>query len=359
MSLSALLRAAVISACLFPPVLLALGSPDAVVTINELNYNPATSQDDEWLELANQMAVSIDLSGWSLADGITYTFPEGTIIPGGGYLVVAKSPGSASLAGAGQVLGPYSGNLSNSGETVDLLSRSGRLMDRCTYGDSGEWPVSADGAGATLAKKTEGSASLKPTSWRASLQVGGTPGRKNFASPLVPQVTQLADGNSNWTVYDQTTAPPAGWTGVSFDDSTWRSGQPPFATEGSTIAPVLNTTSTLTSRYRAGAIAGVANGAVLTTWADTATNDGVSQNGTAAQATFKANATPSGQPSVVFFGNGDHVTASSGPGIAPTSGFVYFVVCKGSAPQGVGSVQDGSGSYIFDRDYSQSDNPLV
>ena len=56
-------------------------TPDAVVTINEVHYNPPLTQDAEWIEIHNQMAVNVDLSGWSLADGVSYVFPPGTIIP--------------------------------------------------------------------------------------------------------------------------------------------------------------------------------------------------------------------------------------------------------------------------------------
>ena len=49
------------------------------------------------------MAVNIDLSGWSLANGIDFKFASGTIIPAGGFLIVAKNPADASLAGVSGV----------------------------------------------------------------------------------------------------------------------------------------------------------------------------------------------------------------------------------------------------------------
>jgi len=63
---------------------------DSVVVFNEIMYHPGQNQTSgEWIELHNQMAVDVDLSGWSIKDGITYTFPEGTFLPGGGYLLIA------------------------------------------------------------------------------------------------------------------------------------------------------------------------------------------------------------------------------------------------------------------------------
>ena len=45
-------------------------------------YHPnATNEAQlEWVELHNQMAVDMDISGWSLAGGVKFTFAEGTVI---------------------------------------------------------------------------------------------------------------------------------------------------------------------------------------------------------------------------------------------------------------------------------------
>ena len=68
---------------------------DSVVVFNEISYHSVGNESaSEWIELHNQMAIDIDLSGWHLEDGVNFTFAEGTIIPGGGYLVVASNPGA-------------------------------------------------------------------------------------------------------------------------------------------------------------------------------------------------------------------------------------------------------------------------
>jgi hypothetical protein len=65
---------------------------DSVVVFNEVMYHPAANEAAfEWVELHNQMAVDVDLGGWSVRGGIDYFFPEGTVISGGGYLVVDKN----------------------------------------------------------------------------------------------------------------------------------------------------------------------------------------------------------------------------------------------------------------------------
>src|SRR5437762_3315475 len=114
---------------------------DSVVVFNEIMYHPATNEPAlEWVELYNQMAVDMDLSGWRIGDGVDYTFANGTVIRAGNYVVVAISPATLMAAtGVTNVLGPFSGRLSNSGEKLELRDLNGRLMDAVTYGTDGGW----------------------------------------------------------------------------------------------------------------------------------------------------------------------------------------------------------------------------
>ena len=66
---------------------------DSVLTFNEVMYHPATNETTlEWVELRNQMAVDLDISGWSISGGIDYTFASNTIIRGRSHVIVALSP---------------------------------------------------------------------------------------------------------------------------------------------------------------------------------------------------------------------------------------------------------------------------
>lgn len=338
-------RCAVIAAIFAPSLLLA----DAVVTFNEINYNPLVTQDNEWVELYNQMSVNIDMSGWQLANGISYTFPQGTIIPAKGTIIVAKSTGNPALSGAGIVLGPFGGSLSNSGETLELRSRSNRIMDQVTYSDHGDWPVAADGAGATLAKKVPGSDSQVAASWTAGATIGGTPGAINFPGVPVPIQRDFVTTSSTWKFSDTNVPPAAGWTNISFDDSGWSSGAPVFGTAGT--SPILAVTGDLVQRWRAGAITGIGNGGTVTSWSDEAIADGVSQNGASTGTPTLVTNGANGQP-VVNLNGSSSVRASVPPGIGGATGFVYFIVCKANAT-------NAAGTYIYDRDFSQQDNPLV
>src|SRR6266542_3801329 len=134
---------------------------DAVVTFNEIMYHPAGDNPSlEWIELHNQMSVDIDLSGWWIEGGIDFQFPPNTIILANGYVVVASDPAAVQAqAGGLPVFGRFTKRLSNSGETLRLRNKSGRLMDEMTYGGRSPWPVAANGSGGALAKKTGFSAS--------------------------------------------------------------------------------------------------------------------------------------------------------------------------------------------------------
>ena len=183
---------------------------DSTVVFNEIMYHPAASEAQlEWFELHNQMAVDMDISDWFLSAGVFYRFPEGTIVPGGGYLVVAISPGALEQStGYPGALGPYVGRLDNSGERLELSNNNGRVMDRLRYRVGGRWPVKADGSGVSLAKVGRQTASAAAENWAPSLQVGGTPGRANFPADTGDEgpVTR-EDGLVSYWSFDEMSGP--------------------------------------------------------------------------------------------------------------------------------------------------------
>jgi len=191
---------------------------DSTVVFNEIMYHPAGDEDAlEWVELHNQMGVDMDISGWSLAGGVDYSFAQGTIIPGGGYLVVAASPAelqnATGLAGA---LGPFTGRLSNGGEELLLLNNSDRTMDRLDYDDDGPWPVAPDGGGVSLEKVDPGLATEGAENWTASRLVGGTPGGDQGS-----RLETLVRFDTTWS-FDQSGADlGTDWREPGFDDGAW------------------------------------------------------------------------------------------------------------------------------------------
>ena len=202
----------------------------ASVSFTELNYHPGDDEDLEWLELHNPMALDMDLSGWSIEGGVRFAFDEGTVVPAGGYLVVAADPSRLEV----DALGPYDGRLSNEGERIDLRSSSGRLIDAVQYLHDDPWPVHPDGSGLSLAKRAPNLASDHAENWTFSAQLGGTPGADNGLDPDAPPIrVVLVDEDAEWFHHLSGAYPAEDWAWPEHDDSAWESGQGPFFAGGS------------------------------------------------------------------------------------------------------------------------------
>ena len=162
---------------------------DAVLTFNEIMYHPPTDEAGmEWVEFYNQLAVDIDISNWRVSGDTDYVFPAGTRVAGRSYLVLARDPGHllAVTGLASNVFGPFVSPLDNQGSTLNLYNNSGRLMDTVSFGTEGDWPMTPDGAGPSLAKVDRDWGSAAAANWRASWRNGGTPGTENFVAPTAP-----------------------------------------------------------------------------------------------------------------------------------------------------------------------------
>src|SRR5204862_8135690 len=111
----------------------------------------ADSNNLEFIELYNSNPWFHDVSGYQVvADTMNYTVPAGTVIPGGGFLVLAASPESMqSVYGITNLLGPYLGSLKRSGP-FRLLDEHGAVLLNVPYSNLYPWPVAADGTGHSL-----------------------------------------------------------------------------------------------------------------------------------------------------------------------------------------------------------------
>lgn len=215
---------------------------EAVAVFNEIQYNPATVASPEWIELKNPQSTDVDLSGWRLAGGAKFTFPNGTIIRAGGFVVLSGNPAALQAeAGITGVLGPWTGNLSNSGETLELFDLSGRLMDEVTYNDRGLWPAGPDGSGSTLARRSGHLPGGSASSWTTSRATGGSPGTANDALLLGP-AQSLFPMDSTWLYQDTSAGLASGWSGTNFSSGTggWLSGNGVLAFEDALLPSPVN-----------------------------------------------------------------------------------------------------------------------
>ncbi len=176
------------------------------VVINELHTNPDVKTElVEFVELHNFGLADVDLSGWSFAEGVFYTFPAGTTLAAGGYIIVAQDPeqvrvksGTARLPLPGElVFGPYGGALDGDGERVVLCDAAGTVVDEVDYRLGFPWPTVGDavpetvpGTGASLQLVNPQFDNNLGGSWRSALP---TPTFVNrvYAENLPPHVRQV------------------------------------------------------------------------------------------------------------------------------------------------------------------------
>jgi Lamin Tail Domain len=146
--------------------------------LTELHYHPAVAG-EEFLELTNISAFTVNISGCTFTAGITYTFPANTMIaPGARLLVVenrtlftARYPAVLPASLAPNAYTPS--NLSNGGETLTLRAADA-LSDifSVTYNDN---ITSTDGPGRSLVRVV-GCTTPMDYTWRESMTDGGNPG---------------------------------------------------------------------------------------------------------------------------------------------------------------------------------------
>ncbi|MHC4325193.1 MAG: lamin tail domain-containing protein, partial [Planctomycetota bacterium] len=176
------------------------------IVISEIMYHPDwpeggsyTNNQYEYIELHNISAEPVTLydygkgEPWKFTDGIDFTFPAyaPVTIPAGGVLLVVNHPAAFSQRYPGvhteKIFGPYDGNLSNAGESLEL-SMPGDIdndgvrqyirVDRVNYSDGSHpedcpggvdlWPVEADGNGMALTRKVLTDYGNDPENWAAA-----------------------------------------------------------------------------------------------------------------------------------------------------------------------------------------------
>jgi len=166
-----------------------------LVTINELHYHPnSPGEFEEFIEILNAGDQVVDISLWRFTDGIRYSFPPGTTLEPGGFLVIARDSAALEKAtGFKGALGPWSGRLDNAGERLELSDNLGNMKDALVYADGGEWPANADGKGPSIELISPFLPNEYGESWRASNGNFGTPGARNstFEDDPAPIITRI------------------------------------------------------------------------------------------------------------------------------------------------------------------------
>ena len=197
------------------PFLLALVLPVLVradVVINEIMYHPSSERTtEEFIELHNTGPAPVNLEGWKLTSGVSFTFPN-VSLPAGGYLVVAadRTAFAAKYPTVTNLVAGWSGQLSNAANTVVLADSRGVQVDMVDYADDGDWAArerddsdsgyrgwrwrsQADGHGRSLELINAAFDNSHGQNWGASSRPEGTPGAVNSiaTADIAPVVTRV------------------------------------------------------------------------------------------------------------------------------------------------------------------------
>ena len=150
------------------------------IVINEIMYHfppteapaqPVTPNPEEWIELHNTGQATVSLAGWKLDGAVEFTFPPGTSISPGGFLVVARESSGLKAKWpevASSIIGDFSGALANSGERIELEDAAGNPADAVRYIAAG-W---SDGGGSSLELRDPRSDNANPAAWADSDETG-------------------------------------------------------------------------------------------------------------------------------------------------------------------------------------------
>ncbi len=182
------------------------------LVISELNYEPLGNPLEEFVELTNVGAVTIDLTGVTFTAGIAFTFPEGfTLAPGARTVVVRDAAAFAARHPAVVPAGQYTGALDNNGETLTLIAADGSFIASFRFNDGGNWPPGAAGGGSTLTLVAPATHPdpADPASWRHSVAEGGSPGASDAVAYTVGDPLAYAQVSRVELEWD---APLAAWT---------------------------------------------------------------------------------------------------------------------------------------------------
>ncbi|HSA01918.1 MAG TPA: CotH kinase family protein [Candidatus Paceibacterota bacterium] len=207
------------------------------VVLNEIMFHPApvyqnnNNTRDEFIELRNVASTQVLLADpehatntWRLRGGVDFDFPPSLTLPPDGYLLVVGFDPAArpddlaafrsrfAVASSVLILGPYSGQLENNGESVGLLrpnppeppgsSNPGYvpyvLVDEVEYQNTAPWPTNANATGHSLQRIGRNRFGNDPQSWQTATPTAGAPnpdpGNGDADSDGLPDDWELAHG---------------------------------------------------------------------------------------------------------------------------------------------------------------------
>jgi regulation of enolase protein 1 (concanavalin A-like superfamily) len=161
----------------------------SALTFSEIHYHPRDRADGrvtEFIEIHNADLIDQDLSRHRISGSVSFTFPDGFVIPAGALAVVARNPADlAAIHPIPRLLGPFddNANLPNSQGLLQLRNPEGAILLEVEYDSLPPWPAAADGAGHSLVLSRPSYGENDPRAWSASATIDGSPGAFD---PILP-----------------------------------------------------------------------------------------------------------------------------------------------------------------------------
>ena len=163
--------------------------------ITELHYHPMdeiVSQDTisgkefEFIELKNIGGTELNLTESSFVNGISFTFPQSSILPSDEFVIIASN--SVEFINRYGFLpdGEYEGQLDNGGEKVVFINAVNDTLFSFKYNDKLPWPEEADGDGYSLvsAYRSPTGDPNNSTYWIKSGAINGSPNANDVVSNI-------------------------------------------------------------------------------------------------------------------------------------------------------------------------------
>lgn len=109
------------------------------IIINEVAWAGTIASDtDEWIELYNPGTASINITGWTLSSGSSFSITLAGAIPAGGYFLLERTDNDTVKDIAADQI--FSGSLTNTGMALQLKATSGSVIDTANN-SGGAWPA--------------------------------------------------------------------------------------------------------------------------------------------------------------------------------------------------------------------------
>lgn len=150
----------------------------AQIIITEIMYNPPESNTDtlEFIELYNNSASPVDLSGWTFSKGIVFTFPAGASVAAGAYYTLAVKATAFQTVYGFAPQGEWTGTnnaLSNGGEAIEIKDAGGNIIDELTYSNMLPWPTGSAGSGASIVLCDYNTDNSEAVNWQSATTATG------------------------------------------------------------------------------------------------------------------------------------------------------------------------------------------